>query len=118
MKTASSTTNLIACITIVVAFTLGFASGPATAQVSSSRESGEFEFAFAFSPSELESAPAAEMLLARLESRVRDFCTPDGRITSDQHNQARACVAETMQRVIPKFASATLAEAHNLRAGG
>lgn len=118
MKTASSTTNLIACVTIVGAVIVGFVTGPAFAQTSSPKDSGVFEFVFNYKPSELQSAPAAHELLARLESEVRDFCTPDGRITLDQRNQASACVAETMQRTIPKFASATVAQAYDLRASG
>lgn len=118
MQKASSTTRLIACVTIVGAVAVGFATGPAFAQTSSAKGQGAFEFAFDYKPSELQSAPSAEKLLARLESEVRDFCTPEGRISLDQHVQARECVAETMQRTIPKFASATVAQAYDLRAGG
>lgn len=116
MKTASSTTNLIACVVIIGAVAAGFATGPAFAQSEGDRDG--FAFKFAYSPSELQSAPGAEKLLARLESEVRDRCIPDGRITMDQHIQARACVTETMQKTISKFASATVAQAYDLRAGG
>lgn len=116
MKTSSSATNLIACVTIIGAVAAGFATGPALAQTRGDRD--EFAFKFAYSPSELQSAPGAEKLLARLESEVRDRCIPDGRITMDQHIQARACVSETMQKTISKFASATVAQAYDLRAGG
>lgn len=115
MQKASSTTNLIACVTIIGAVVAGMATGPAFAQQPGA---GEFQFAFKYKPSELLSAPAAEKLLVRLEGEVRDFCTPEGRLTLDQHNEARACIAETMESTVSKFASATVAQAYDLRARG
>jgi UrcA family protein len=117
MKTASSTTNLIACVTIVGAITVGFASGPAFAQ--SGRDETAFEFKFAYKPSELQSAPAAEKLLVRLENEVRDHCAiTTGRVTMDQHLLTRKCVDRTVQETIAKFASATVAQAYDTRTSG
>ncbi len=116
MKTSSSTTNLIACITIIGAVAVGFATGPAFAQTG--RDRNAFEFQFVYAPSELQTAQGAEKLLARLESQVRGRCIPQGRMTTDQHAQARTCVTETMQKTISKFASATVAQAYDLQTGG
>lgn len=116
MKTASSTTNLIACVAIVGAVTVGFISGPAFAQT---RDDAAFEFKFAYKASELQSAPAAEKLLARLENEVRDHCTSRmGRVTMDQHLLTRKCVDQTVQQTISKFASATVAQAYDTRTSG
>jgi len=116
MKTSSSTTNLIACVTIMGAVAVGFATGPAFAQTSA--DSDPFEFKFAYQASELQSEPSAQKLLARLESQVRDHCNGKGRMTLDEHARTRDCVSETMQQTISKFASATVAQAYDLRAGG
>lgn len=116
MKRASSATNLIACITIVGAVAVGFATGPAFAQTG--RDADGFEFKFAYSPTELQSAQGAEKLLTRLEGEVRDHCAPAGRITMDQHLLLRSCVKETMQKTVSKFASVTVAQAYDVRAGG
>ena len=116
MKTSSSTTNLIACITIIGAVAVGFATGPAFAQTG--RDRNAFEFQFVYAPSELQTAQGAEKLLARLESQVRGRCIPQGRMTTDQHAQARTCVTETMQKTISKFASTTVAQAYDLQTGG
>ena len=116
MKKSSSTTNLIACVAIIGAIAAGFATGPAFAQ--SSADNDPFQFKFAYKASELQSAPSAEKLLARLENAVRDHCNNKGRMTIDEHSRTRECVAATMQQTISKFASGTVAQAYDLRAGG
>lgn len=116
MKKASSATNLIAFVTILGAVAAGFATGPAFAQTGSASDG--FEFKFVYSATELQSAQGAEKLLARLESEVRDRCAPQGRITMDQQVLLRSCVNETMQKTVSKFASASVAQAYDVRAGG
>lgn len=116
MRNSSSATKLIACVAIIGAVGLGFATGPAFAQTSSDNDA--FQFKFSFKASELQSAPAAEKLLSRLEAEVRDHCSGQGRLTLHEHTLARDCVSTTMQDTVSKFASATVAQAYDLRAGG
>jgi UrcA family protein len=116
MKTASLATNLIACAAIVGAVATGFATGPAFAQTAADNDA--FQFKFSYKASELQSEPAAQKLLARLEGAVRDHCNNKVRMTMDEHARTLDCVSDTMRQTISKFASGTVAQAYDLRAGG
>ena len=118
MKTASSTTSLIACAVIAGAFAVGFATGPAFAQETASFETESFKFQFAYQPSELTAAPSAEKLLVRLQQDVRNHCGGNRKMSLDERSHVNACITATMKESISKFGSATLAQAYETRAGG
>lgn len=117
MKTASSTTSLIACAAIVGAFAAGFATGPAFAQ-EASFSTETFKFQFTYQPSELTAAPSAEKLLVRLQQDVRSYCGGNRKMTLDERSHVNECISKTMRESISKFDSATLAQAYETRAGG
>jgi UrcA family protein len=118
MKTASSTTGLIACAVIAGAFAVGFATGPAFAQEATSFETESFKFQFTYKASELTAAPSAEKLLVRLQQDVRDHCGGNRKMTLDERSRVNACINATMKESIGKFGSSTLAQAYETRAGG
>lgn len=117
MKTASSTTNLIACAVIAGAFVAGFASGPAFAQ-DASFQTETFKFHFAYKSEELTAAPAAEKLLVRLQQDVRSHCGGNRKMSLDERSRVNTCINQTMRESIGKFGSATVAQAYETRAGG
>jgi UrcA family protein len=118
MKTASSTTSLIACAVIAGAFAVGFATGPAFAQESTSFETESFKFHFAYRPSELTAAPSAEKLLVRLQQDVRAHCGGNRKMSLDERSRVNDCINSTMKESIGKFGSSTLAQAYETRTGG
>lgn len=116
MKTASSTTSLIAVAVIAGAFAAGFATGPAFAQAPEAK-ADPFKFEFTFAPSELSTAPSAQKLLARLEQDVRRHCSVGGRLSIEQHQKVDACIDATMRETVSKFSGSTVAEAYQSRGG-
>lgn len=117
MKTMISTTHLIAAGVIGAAFAAGYFTGPAFAEQTAEKRD-PFEFRFSFSPEELASTSNAEKLLNRLESRVRDYCGANVKMTLDQRKDVRACIDATMQNSISKFGSDAVAQAYRSRADG
>ena len=117
MKTALSTTNLIAAAVIGGAFAAGYFSGPAFAGEPEERTI-PFAFDFAFTPDELTSTAKAEDLVSRLERRVRVHCGANLKMPVAQRAEAMACVEETMKASISKFGSEAVAQAYRSRAAG
>src|SRR5262245_65300725 len=111
MKTTVSTSHLVAAAVIGGAFAAGFFTGPAFAEQPAEKRD-PFQFDFSFSPDELTSTPKAEKLLIRLESRVRDHCGANVRMTVTERKQAKECIGETMKNSISKFGSETVAQAY------
>ena len=118
MKTALSTTNLIAAAVIGGAFAAGYFTGPAFAGEPDEQRTIPFAFDFAFSPEELTSTARAESLVLRLERRVRAHCGANLKMPIDQRRDAKACVEETMNASISKFGSEAVAQAYRTRAAG
>lgn len=117
MKTASSTTSLIACAVIVGAFAIGFATGPAFADKALTKDK-PFAFEFAFEQSELTSAPAAEKLLTRLEQGVRKHCGDRNGLGTEKQANVDRCIDTTMRESVAKFGSSMVAQAYQSQAGG
>jgi UrcA family protein len=118
MKTALSTTNLIAAAVIGGAFAAGYFTGPAFAGEPQERRTIPFAFDFAFSPDELTSTSKAEDLVARLERRVRTHCGANLKMPVAQRQGAMACVEETMKTSISRFGSEAVAQAYKSLAAG
>jgi UrcA family protein len=116
MKTRLSATHLIAVAIIGGAFSAGFFSGPAFAE--DTRASDPFKFKFRYSADELTSAAKAEKLVKRLEHKVRAECGGDRKLSLQEHQIVRACVAETMKSTIAGFGSEAVAQAYKSRVGG
>lgn len=113
MKKPTST-PVIACILIVGALGLGFASGPAVAQSGNDA----FAFNFHFDRTDLTAPGGAERVLARLEQAVRRHCGDSRLVTLAEHKHVEACVNATMETNLAKFGSSDLAEAYRSRAVG
>lgn len=75
----------------------------------------EFQFQFAYSPSELGDEVSASQMLTRLQGEVRKHCTVDARQVGDR--ATKECIEKTMTRVVGQIGSSTLASAHADRMG-
>jgi len=117
MKTALSTTHLIAAAVIAGAFGIGFFSGPAFAD-QPGKQSAQFEFRFAYSPSELTAAPQASKLLNRLEHAVRRECGGNRKMSINERKTVDECIDRTMKASVPRFGSEAVAQAYKSRAAG
>jgi UrcA family protein len=112
MKTAVSTTHILAAGVIAGAFTIGFMSGPAFAQ-----SKGDFKFDFAFEKSELETSDSAAKLLTRLESKVKRYCA---NLTTGSRLRQKddTCFKSTMDTTVAGLGSSMVAELYKSRAAG
>ncbi len=115
--TRISTTHLIAAAVIGGAFAAGFFSGPALAE-EPEQTATPFEFHFSYRSDELASLPKTEKMLKRLESRVRDHCGGDRKMSLAERELVSACVDATMRNSVTKFGSEAVAQAYRQRADG
>jgi len=111
---STSKTALIATVAIVGAFSSGFASGPAFAQV----QRGPFEFEFRYDAAELGSVEGAKNLLARLQSVVTAYCGDVPGLSPEDRFTANKCIKRTMRASVEKFGNSTVAQAFQTRADG
>ncbi len=89
------------------------AGAPAIAQPTPDREN--FEFRFEYTKAELETEQAASNMLNRLHKEIRQHCAVDPRQVADRAN--KACIDQTMARVVGQIGSSTLASVHSERLG-
>jgi len=120
MKTTISATHLIAAAVIAGAFATGYMTGPAFADEGRNAADAtvKFDFDFTYHPDELNSTPKATKLLQRLENKVKGECGMYRKMSVNEREFARACVAETMKTSIAKFGSEAVAQAYKARADG
>jgi UrcA family protein len=112
MKTMISRTHVIAAAVIAVAFTAGFASGPAFAD-----KADKFKFNFPYEKAELATSDSAAKLLTRLESKVKRYCaslTTGSRLRKDDSD----CLKKTMDETVAGFGSPMVADLYKTRAAG